>query len=101
MPNLPVLSSKDMGLSVACFEWNQQDGKKNYSFSIQRSHKKKDSEEYENETINCYSDDLLKIANLCQRAYNQYIQYRQKTPAPAQSQASAPAQSSDDDSIPF
>ena len=109
MPNLPILSSKDMGLSVACFEWNQQDGKKNYSFSIQRSHKKKDSEEYENETINCYADELLKLANLCQRAYNQYVKYRQDhkdtpatTPASAsvQSSSSAPAQSLDDD-IPF
>lgn len=103
MPTLPILSSKDMGLSVACFEWKQDDGKKNYSFSIQRSHKKKDSEEFENETINCYADDLLKLANLCQRAYNQYVKYRQDhkdAPAATPAPASAPAQSLDDD-IPF
>ena len=104
MPNLPIFSNKDMGLSVACFEWDQQDGKKNYSFSIQRGHKKKDSEEYENETINCYADDLLRLANLCQRAYTQYTHYRQvkkQDDQPAQTQAATNSSASLDDDIPF
>lgn len=99
----PVIKLKDFGVSTAVFEW-VRDGKKSYSISLQRSYKKKDSDEYVNETINLYPEDLLKYAHLLERTYDAYNAYaygegKKQTSAPA----SSPAQSSApvDDDIPF
>lgn len=61
----PVIKLKDRGISVGVFEFD-----KNLSVNLQRSYKKKDSEEWVREEIHCFEDDLLKIANICTQAYN-------------------------------
>ena len=106
MANAPVIKIKDFGVSTAVFEWANQDGKKSYSIALQRSYKKKDAQDYTEETINMYPEDLLKFANLLIRTYNDLADYRntnkatpQATPQPTPQAAPQPAAS--DDSIPF
>lgn len=105
----PMIKIKDRGLSSAVFAYQNQDGSVNLSVSIQRSYKKKDAQEWTQEHISCYEDDLLKIANLCTRTYNAIVNYRdkksqQKAQQPAQQQPAqqqAPAAAPIDDEIPF
>ena len=106
MANAPVIKIKDFGVSTAVFEWANQDGKKSYSIALQRSYKKKDAQDYTEETINMYPEDLLKFAALLTRTYNDLADYRntnkstpQATPQPTPQAAPQPAAS--DDSIPF
>ena len=102
MANAPVIKIKDFGVSTAVFEWANQDGKKSYSIALQRSYKKKDAQDYTEETINMYPEDLLKFANLLIRTYNDLADYRntnKSTPQPTPQAAPQPAAS--DDSIPF
>lgn len=77
MPNTPIIKRKDFGISVAVFEWNK-DGKDSYSAVLQRSYKKKDSEEYVNETINMHIEDLLRMAELLKSSYRFYTNYMMK-----------------------
>ena len=105
---LPIIKLRDRTLSVAVFEFKNQDGSVNLSVNIQRSFKKKGESEYTVEEIHCYEDDLLKIANLCTRAYAQICNSRNggagvvnDKPAAAPAQTAAPAQSLVDDDIPF
>ena len=102
MANAPVIKIKDFGVSTAVFEWANQDGKKSYSIALQRSYKKKDAQDYTEETINMYPEDLLKFAALLTRTYNELVDYRNvnRQSAPAATQA-APQASVSDDSIPF
>lgn len=110
MANEPIIKLRDFGVSTAVFEW-KNDNKKSYSISLQRSYKKKDSDEYVNETINLYPEDLLKYAQLLEQTYQKYVNYRisefDKTRGskPTTTQPSAPAQNvtsaAIDDDIPF
>jgi len=98
MSNTPVVKNRDLGVSTAVFEWTNQDGKKTYSVSLQRSYKKKDEKEYTDEIINMYPEDLLKVANLLTRTYNDLLDYRAATkPVITPSTPS----SIDSDNIPF
>lgn len=72
----PIKKLKDFGVSTAIFEWTNNDGKKNYTISLQRSFKKKDSEEYVNETINLFPEDLLKFAKILENTYNELTKIR-------------------------
>ena len=103
MTNAPVIKIKDFGVSTAVFEWANQDGKKSYSIALQRSYKKKDSQDYTEETINMYPEDLLKFAALLTRTYNELVDYRNanRQSAPAATQAVQQSSSVADDSIPF
>lgn len=103
MANTPVIKIKDFGVSTAVFEWANQDGKKSYSIALQRSYKKKDAQDYTEETINMYPEDLLKFAALLTRTYNELVDYRNanRQSAPAATQAAPQASSVADDSIPF
>lgn len=100
----PVIKIKDRGLSIGVFEYKNQDGSISLSCDLQRSFKKKDAQDWTRENIHCYEDDLLKIANICTRAYNAIMTKRSKPvaapaqPAPAPAPAAAPAT---EDEIPF
>lgn len=101
MANAPIKKLRDYGLSTAIFEWNN-DGKKSYSISLQRSYKKKDATEYTNESINLYPEDLLKLSRLLERTYDSYLALMQSdapASAPAPQQTTQQATNSDD--IPF
>lgn len=107
----PVIKIKDRTLSIGVFVFKNQDGSENISCDIQRSYKRKDDQDWTRENIHCYEDDLLKIANICTRAYNAIISHRAKNaqtqkPAQAQAPAQQPAQQpatpvDDGDTIPF
>lgn len=106
----PVIKLSDRALSIGVFVFKNQDGTENISCDIQRSYKKKDAQDWTRENIHCYEDELLKIANICTRAYNAICNRRASKPkaqAPAQSVqqtpavAQAPAQEPVDDEIPF
>ena len=106
MANTPVIKIKDFGVSTAVFEWANQDGKKSYSIALQRSYKKKDAQDYTEETINLYPEDLLKFAALLTRTYNELVDYRnvnKSTPqaTPQVTPQATPQPSASDDSIPF
>ena len=99
----PVIKISDRNISIAVFEFQGNGSGTTISFSIQRSYKSKQTNEWVNETIKCYEDDLLKLANLCVRAYNDACSRRSGQPTtvqepPAQQQ---PTQQTPDDGIPF
>lgn len=107
--NPPIIKIQDRSLAIGVFEFVNQDGSRSISCDLQRSFKRKDAQEWTRENIHCYEDDLLKIANVCTRAYNAIISHRAKNtqsqqPAaqqPAPAQAPAPAAAPADDEIPF
>lgn len=88
----PLFTLRDRGLSVSAFQSND-----NVSFAVQKSWKKKDSNEYERREINLFEDDLLKLARLFVSAYAESVKYRAKG-APAPSAAPEPVIN---DEIPF
>lgn len=103
----PIIKMSDRGLSIAVFEFQNQNGPNTFSVNLQRAFKKKDAQEWTREEIHCYEEDLLKIAHLCHEAYDALRKYRSPKPkekeathAPAQAPAPAPAQT-EEDSIPF
>lgn len=69
MSNQPTITTRDRGLSISIFE-REKDGQKTYGACLQRSWKDKNTEEWKREQINLFPDELLKIANLSQVAYN-------------------------------
>ena len=102
MAYTPVIKIRDFGVSTAVFEWNNPDGKTSYSIALQRSYKKKDAQEFTEETINMYPEDLLKFANILIRTYNDLADYRgAKRSSPQTAAQPAPQASTTDDSIPF
>lgn len=70
----PVKKIKDRGLSIAIFKHEN-----NLSFAVQKSWKKKDSDEYDSKTISLFEDDLLRLSELLKRAYNESIELRTST----------------------
>lgn len=67
----PIIKIQDGRLSVLAFDKVSKEGKGYRSFVIQRSYKVND--EWKNETINIFADDLLKISSLCDEAYKQNL----------------------------
>ena len=96
MNEKPIINRRDRNISVSVFK-QEKDGKTYYSVCLQRSYKAKDSEEWTQETINLFPDDLLKLANLSRCVYTDIIAYAQKNKIPS---AEYPAQTLEDD-IPF
>lgn len=92
MNNQPVISTRDRGLSISIFE-REKDGQKTYGACLQRSWKDKNTDEWKREQINLFPDELLKIANLAQKTYNELMAYLQKN-RPASS-GNYPSQSYD------
>lgn len=77
--NKPFISNRDRGLSVAIFkkqEVNIKDGQLHttYSANIQRSWQKpedKGTDNWQRQGLSLFPDELLKVAALCVRTYNQ------------------------------
>ena len=65
----PIIKRKDGQLSFAVFKFNTEDNKVHYSIQVQRSYKKKGSEEWIQENISMFPDDLLKLSNLATTTY--------------------------------
>lgn len=70
MTNTPILQNRDRALSVSVFN-KESDKGTYYSVCLQRSHKQGD--EWKREQINLFADDLLKIANICTKTYNNIL----------------------------
>lgn len=113
--NKPVVSNRDKLLSISVFPHTETDEqgrtRTTYGASLQRAYQKpeqKGSDNFERQKINLYPDELLRIAALCERTYNDILIYAQINKQ--QSTGSHPAQTIDvdnapepvaDDSIPF
>jgi hypothetical protein len=109
--NKPVVSNRDKLLSVSVFPHTDDQGRTTYGASLQRAYQKpeqKGSDNFERQKINLYPDELLRIAALCERTYNDILIYAQINKQ--QSTGSHPAQTMDvdnapepvaDDTIPF
>lgn len=77
--NKLFISNRNRGLSVAIFkkqEMNMKDGQPHtsYSANIQRSWQKledKGTDNWQRQCISLFPDELLKVAALCVRTYNQ------------------------------
>ena len=65
----PVIKRQDGQLKFAVFKFITEDGKARYSIQGQRSYKKKGTEEWVQETINMFPEDLLRLANLATTTY--------------------------------
>ena len=70
MTNTPILQNRDRALSVSVFR-KEKDGRTYYGVCLQRSYKQ--GEEWKREQINLFPEDLLKIANLSTKAYNDIL----------------------------
>ncbi len=70
MTNTPVLQNRDRALSVSVFR-KESDKGDYYSVCLQRSYKRGD--EWKREQINLFPEDLLKIANLSTKTYNNIL----------------------------
>lgn len=94
----PVIKIKDGKLSVAVFKQlvNSQFGQRNsYGCVLQRNYQK--DGQWIREEFHFYKDDMLKIANLLNKAYNEILSEDadKKTTEPSTTVTS------DEDSIPF
>ena len=101
MANAPVKKISDYPFGLSIFEHTNENGRKTYSVSLQRSYKKKDTGEYVNENMNVYEEDLLKLSSAAEMAYWAINNIKNNAPKPqAQPVAQTPA-ATIDDSIPF
>lgn len=100
MSNKPVVQTRDRLLSVSIFskERTDENGRTQtvYGACLQRSYQPKDSQEWKQEQINLYPDELLKVSNLCLNAYNGLTKYAQSQRQERQETRQYPAQSYND-----
>jgi hypothetical protein len=99
--NKPVVSNRDKLLSISAFPHTNDQGITTYGASLQRAYQKpeqKGSQNYERQKINLYPDELLRVAALCVRTYNDILIYAQMNRQ--QSTGNYPAQSMDTDNAP-
>lgn len=71
----PYLTVRDRSLSISIFKKHVKDLSTNkeydkYGACLQRSYQVKDSNEWKNERINLFPDEILNVGVLCARAYN-------------------------------
>ncbi len=69
MNEKPIIQRKDGNINMSVFYNIGSDGKGYYSITLQRSYKKKGSEEWTRETIGMFQDDLLKLENIAGCTY--------------------------------
>lgn len=98
------LNVRDINFGVAFFDCVAKESGKNYTgVVLSRSYKDKNNE-WQKETLHIFSDDLLKIANLCTRAYSEYRvledKDKDKNPIPNKKEVEKNIDDIDDD-IPF
>lgn len=98
MENKPVITVRDRGLSISVFR-RDKDGQATYGACFQRSWKDKATDEWKREQINFFPDELLKVAALCTRAYNDTIAYSQANRT-ASSGSTYPGQTIEDNHYP-
>jgi hypothetical protein len=102
MANAPVKKISDYPFGLSIFEHTNENGRKTYSVSLQRSYKKKDTGEYVNETMNMYEEDLLKLSTATEMAYWAINNIKNNAPKPqAQPVAQQTPASVTNDDIPF
>lgn len=112
--NKPVISNRDKLLSISAFLHTETDENgrthNSYGASLQRAFQRpeqKGTKNYTRQAISCYPDELLRIAALCVRTYNDIVLYAQKnkdkatTDFPAQPMEADDVPPIDDDDIPF
>ena len=105
----PVIQTRDRNLSASVF-CREVDLKGDgvlvpmYSICIQRSYKRKDSQEWQRENINLNLDDCLRMGELVRSVYHKTLAYASAN-RPASQQQDYPAQAVEaqgfDDEIPF
>ena len=99
--NKPVVSNRDKLLSVSVFPHKDEQGRTTYGASLQRAYQtaeQKGTKTYSRQKISCYPDELLRIAALCVRSYNDILIYAQMN---RQAETGGyPAQSMDIDDVP-
>lgn len=100
MSNRPVIQTRDRLLSVSIFQKEKTDEngrtKTVYGACLQRSYQPKDGEDFKQEQINLYPDELLKVSNLCLNAYNELTKYAQAKKQERQETREYPAQEYND-----
>lgn len=103
--NRPVISNRDKLLSISAFLHTETDenGKthNSYGASLQRAFQRpeqKGSHDYTRQAISCYPEELLRIAALCVRTYNDIILHAQQNKQTAT--ANYPAAQVDVDDVP-
>ena len=103
--NKPVVSNRDKLLSVSVFPHTETDDqgrtRTTYGASLQRAYQTKEqkgSNQYERQKISVYPDELLRIAALCVRTYNDLLTYAQMNKAATTS--NYPAAPMDVDDVP-
>ena len=65
----PIIQKRDKNLSVSVFVNQTPDGKQYNSIQLQRSFKKKGSQDWTRETINLFKEDLLPLAQIVSDTY--------------------------------
>lgn len=82
--NKPVVSNRDKLLSISVFPHTETDDqgrtRTTYGASLQRAYQtaeQKGTKNYSRQKISCYPDELLRIAALCVRSYNDILIYAQ------------------------
>ena len=94
------LNVRDSNFGVAFFDCVAKESGKNYTgVVLSRSYKDKNNE-WQKETLHIFSDDLLKIANLCTRAYSEYKNLEDKNTISTKKEVEKNIDDIDDD-IPF
>jgi len=67
----PKLKKRDNNFGVAFFEMKNKENKNYTGVIVSKNYKTKDNE-WKSEDLHIFPEDLLKVANLCQRAYSEY-----------------------------
>jgi hypothetical protein len=97
--NTPIVKYNNGTIGAAIFKQQGEDGKNYYSVCMQRSYKKKGTEEWIRESVNMFPDDMLKAAEVLRVTYNMLVEYLHKNKAEKQD---FPKQAIEDaDNIPF
>ena len=101
MANAPIRKYKRYGIQIDVWENTRDDGSKNNSYTLSKSWKKKDSDEWQKQSINLFENDLLNLSCVLQRATSSLVKAESNTNAQASTApASTPPQDIDDE-IPF
>lgn len=67
--NKPIKTLKDGWFSVSIFEKERNDGRKTYQISIDKAFKRDGAEEVEHRSVSVFPENLLVVAQLCEKAY--------------------------------
>jgi hypothetical protein len=74
--NKPIITLRDRGLKASIWRDHDKQGKPYYPVTITRTYK--DDQGNYHDTDRLLGDELLRMARLCERAYDIALQYRQQ-----------------------